>query len=400
MTEDLRITAANLLVSNDTIAQKNAALGALADRAHRVVDDVSHEFRTPLAVIKEFTSIITDGLAGPITEDQANYLKIIDGPVLGLNQMVEDLLDSSKLRAGCLKVSRKRHDVRAVLAEDRVTLARRASTRSIIIEEEIDSDLPPVFADSEKMRRVISNLMTNAIKFSSEGGTIRLTAKRSSTPGLVSIAIIDQGPGLSPDDVDRLFGRFKQASTSRDVSAKGFGLGLSIAKELAWLNLGCLSVESVKGQGSTFSFTVPEYDRAAILVQLRSILEESACSQDKIAILHAQELIVDSTDHAQRGFEIQEFLASVTQPTDIVIPLQFHATSSQPSGCWVIGRTTDPQAWLKRLRGAHKGLSQNNSLKLTSLTLEVEQVWDYPDETDQAFEGIAALTAQEFDRAA
>src|SRR5690606_440980 len=87
MTEDLRITAANLLVSNDTIAQKNAALGALADRAHRVVDDVSHEFRTPLAVIKEFTSIITDGLAGPITEDQANYLKIIDGSVLGLNQM-------------------------------------------------------------------------------------------------------------------------------------------------------------------------------------------------------------------------------------------------------------------------------------------------------------------------
>ncbi len=273
MTVDLKEHADELRRSSDLISQKNEELLVLADRAHRVVDDVSHEFRTPLTVIKEFTSIIADGLAGPVSEEQAGFLRIVDVSASELNHMVEDLLDSSKLRAGLLRVCRREHRVEDIFASLRVGMSRKASCRSIVIEEEIEEGLPTIFADDEKIRRIISNLTTNAIKFSPEGGTIRLSAARASTPGHVTLSVRDEGPGLSEEDVEQLFGRFRQVSTSRNVAAKGFGLGLSIAQELAWLNLGSLSVESVKGEGATFTLTLPEHDRHAVLSSFEHALD-------------------------------------------------------------------------------------------------------------------------------
>lgn len=169
----------------------------MAERAHRVVDDVSHEFRTPLAVIKEFASIINDGLAGPVSGQEGEYLKIMSGAVVDLNHMVEDLLDSSKLCAGRLRVEHRSYTAETIFENGRAALARKASSRSIVIEEYVEEGLPMVFADEEKVRRVISNLMTNTIKFSPEGSTIVLSAISSDVPGEVRIGVTDRGPGLS-----------------------------------------------------------------------------------------------------------------------------------------------------------------------------------------------------------
>jgi PAS domain S-box-containing protein len=384
------------------IERQNADLAAMAERAHRVVDDVSHEFRTPLAVIKEFASIITDGLAGPVSEKQAEYLKIMDGAVIDLNHMVEDLLDSSKLRAGRLRVDRRAHRVKAIFALGQAGLARKASSRSITIQERIEPGLPAIFADEEKVRRVISNLMTNAIKFSPEGGTIELSASRSTRAGEVVIAVTDHGPGLSTEDVDRLFGRFQQVSTSRAVAAKGFGLGLSIAQELSWLNLGKLSVVSEKGKGATFSFTLPADDIAAVLAHYFEAIAASDRPDDELALLRvvvdAAASAVDELTEPPDADEPGAFLASVTYPTDLVIPSLSDVSEkwegAAPRSWWVIGRSRSPAAWAQRICEARRTQLLDVAFKLAPLRADVHTTWRYPNEAETARAEVIELVTR------
>ena len=386
MTIDLKEHADELSRSADLISQKNDELLVLADRAHRVVDDVSHEFRTPLTVIKEFTSIIADGLAGPVSEEQAGFLRIVDVSASELNHMVEDLLDSSKLRAGLLRVCRREHHVADIFASLRLGMSRKAACRSIAIEEDIEPGLPTVFVDDEKIRRIISNLITNAIKFSPEGGTIRLIAARGDTPGRVVLSVRDDGPGLSEEDVDQLFGRFRQVSTSRNVAAKGFGLGLSIAQELAWLNLGSLSVESVKGEGATFTLTLPEYTREAVLSSYERTIESGDQLGESLAVLRVDIGDKDGSERNWDGLETKSFLASVTFPTDLIMPLEFAGPVSSHQSWWIMGRTANVNAWITRLNECHENLVEENPLNVAPLSIDIRGVWEYPDDARAAFE--------------
>lgn len=375
--------------SSALIALQNTALSAMAERAHHVVDDVSHEFRTPLAVIKEFASVIADGIAGPVSAQQTEYLKIMDGAVVDLNHMVEDLLDSSKLRAGRLRVDRREHRVEAIFAAGRAAIERKASSRSIVIEECIEPGLPAIFADEEKVRRIISNLLTNAVKFSPEGGTIILSARSSTRPGEVMICVTDHGPGLSAEDVDRLFGRFQQLSTARSVAAKGFGLGLSIAQELSWLNLGQLSVVSNKGEGAAFSFTLPAHDPQSVLDHYFESLAGSDRPSDELALLR----VTASTAGAPSDpGEPREFLAAATYPTDLIVPCAWAArdgTTGEPPRSWyVVGRTRSPGAWAQRLRSARAQLISDSSLTLLALAFDVQGAWQYPARADLAREAV------------
>lgn len=378
-TQDLVRTTEDLRRSSEVIAKQNADLSAMAERAHRVVDDVSHEFRTPLAVIKEFASIINDGLAGPVSEKQEQYLKIMSGAVVDLNHMVEDLLDSSKLRAGRLRVERLPHRVEDIFEHGRATLARKASSRSIVIEERIQPDLPRVFADEEKVRRVVTNLVTNAIKFSPEGSTIVLHAERTEKPGGVRIGVTDHGPGLSAEDVDSLFGRFQQCSSARRVAAKGFGLGLSIAQELAWLNLGRISVESEKGHGATFSFTLPVAELNHVLDHFFRATDIGEVQEEQLALLHVES--VGSCDSA----EVAAFLASITYPTDLVLAAHLgsavEAADARADSWWILGRTGDASAWAERIESARQVQIEEDQIELPLLRVEVRAKWWYPAES-------------------
>ncbi len=400
MTSDLNRSADELRLSSEEIEKKNAELRAMAERAHHVVDDVSHEFRTPLSVIKEFCAIMSEGLAGPVTEDQVKYLKIVDVSVLGLNQMVEDFLDSSKLRAGRLRVLRREHDVDSIFTGGRELLARRASARSIVIEESIAPGLPPVFADEEKVRRVISNLMTNAIKFSPEGGVIRLSADRSETPGMITISVTDQGAGLSKADIDHLFGRFQQVSTSRNVAAKGFGLGLSIAQELTWLNLGSLTVESVKGEGATFSFTLPEWDRAVVLRNYARALGALQRPADRLALLRVSISEHEATESDDDGMETLSFLGSTTMPTDLVLPADPARPFAEQREWWIIGQTSDPRVWAERIRAARRELVAESPRHLAAMSIDLFKVWNYPDEVEAAVRELELMMEKESRHAA
>lgn len=335
----------------------------------RVVDDVSHEFRTPLAVIREFASIIADGIAGPTTGPQREYLAIIEGAVSDLNHMVEDLLDSSRLRAGSLRVERRAIAVADMLAAMRHGLATKARLRHLELREEIAPDLPTVFADEGKARRVLANLITNAIKFSPDGSVITITAVPGPEPDEVSISVRDQGPGLSAEEIARLFGRFEQMSAARRSTAKGFGLGLSIARELAWLNLGELSVESRKGEGATFSFTLPVADRAAVVKHAARTIHALAADTDPIAMIHVE---ADSSDPAADDL-LHAWVCSCSYATDLVLPAGCCGNGSR--GVQVIGRSRAPQAWLERLQRMHAACSREDPESVPAAVFSSAGVW-------------------------
>lgn len=388
-TRDLQKITEDLRHSSEVIARQNVALGAMAERAHRVVDDVSHEFRTPLAVIKEFASIIDDGLAGPVTAKQAEYLKIMSGAVVDLNHMVEDLLDSSKLRAGRLRVERRSHRVEDIFSGCRTTLARKASSRGITVRERLEDGLPPVFADEEKVRRVISNLMTNAIKFSPEKSVIVLSAERRDAMGEVVIGVTDQGAGLSREEIDSLFGRFQQTSSGRRVTAKGFGLGLSIAQELTWLNLGRISVQSEKGRGATFSFTLP-YDRLDTIVDhYFNTMASIERPDDRLVLLRV------CAQAGGRPEEPASFLSSVTHPTDLLLRTESGvcdpAAEGSPRCWWILGRTGKVDSWVGRIREARREQIEQDNLDVAPLDVEVIKSWSYPAEVGVAQEEISHL---------
>lgn len=381
---------------------KNTELAAMAERAHRVVDDVSHEFRTPLAVIKEFASIITDGLAGPVSVKQAEYLRIMDGAVIDLNHMVEDLLDSSKLRVGRLRVDRRSHTVEEIVAVGRAALLRKASVRSIVIEEQIEPGLPCVFADEEKVRRVISNFMTNAIKFTPDGGKIELSAHRSTRSEEIVISVTDHGPGLTQADMDCLFGRFRQFSTARAVAAKGFGLGLSIAQELAWLSLGRISVESERGKATTFSVALPTNDPESLLTHYFETIAATDRAHDELALLKIS--VLDSrhrtmgTNLQQDPFEIDAFLASITYAADSVIPVPDERAGVElDSGAraWlIVGRTRSPNAWMERIRNARAIAIAESDFRLGMLRVDLEASWAFPAEAATAHARLISMVTK------
>lgn len=378
---ELRDAEARILESREVIERQNAELSAMAERAHRVVDDVSHEFRTPLAVIKEFASIISDGLAGPVSTQQTEYLRIMGGAVTDLNHMVEDLLDSSKLRAGRLRVERKAHRVEDIFDACRASLARKASMRSITIEERVAPGLCGIFADEEKVRRIIGNLVSNAVKFSPEGSVITIAAEPVPGQGEIKISVSDQGPGLSREDIDQLFGRFQQTKSGRSAAAKGFGLGLGIAQELAWLNFGTLSVHSEKGHGASFWFTLPCSEGGAVLEHFLAAIVLSDRPSNELVLLRAE----SQPGPGAGPLDVGEFLASATYPSDLVLPAQ------DPGAWWVVGRTGSAVGWIRRLEKLRAEHDAEVVPAPPPLSIVLHSRWPYPQAADEAATDLARL---------
>lgn len=248
---------AELQTAARALESKNRRLMELYQTAHQFVDNVSHEFRTPLSVIKEFTSILRDGLAGPLSAEQTEYLDIVLNRTDDLGTMIEDMLDSSKLEAGMLGLCRRRCSLAQVLDRVRTTLERKAAAAHMSLEIRIADDLPDMYCDCEKVGRVLINLTVNAVKYCPEGSTVSVRAEPSPDQAFVLVHVEDNGPGICPEDLRVIFDRFRQVNSTARTSTKGFGLGLSIVKQLVQLHLGEVNVSSTLGQGSVFTFSIP-----------------------------------------------------------------------------------------------------------------------------------------------
>ena len=242
-----------------------ATLKEFDEMKSEFVSVVSHELRSPLTSIKNAVNIILKEKAGEINDNQRRFLSLANRNTARLIALISDLLDISKIESGKMKIEFKCLDLNVPMDAAMASLKTSADGKSICIHKEVPSDLPPVYGDSNRLEQIFINLLDNAIKFTSEGGEIRISAKAVHSEELgvgdsIEISVADTGIGIAPEDLDCIFDRFHQVEkslSSRD--RKGIGLGLSIAKRLVEAHQGKIWAESEVGKGSKFAFVLPQY---------------------------------------------------------------------------------------------------------------------------------------------
>ncbi len=233
---------------------------------NQFLSHVSHELRTPLTCIHQFVTILLDGLAGQVTADQRDHLETILRSVNQLGAMVHDLLEASRAEAG--KVRLEPHCVSiGDLIKLAVTMMRSvADEKQVGLEMGVDTRIPFVHGDPDRILEVLINLIDNGIKFTPPGGAVTVQACLATTdPNFVYLSVADTGCGIDAKAKALIFERMYQDPNSIDNSRKGLGLGLFIAKELVTLHGGRIWVASEQGNGSTFSFTLPLYSLGKML---------------------------------------------------------------------------------------------------------------------------------------
>ncbi|MGE5707552.1 MAG: PAS domain S-box protein [Bacteroidota bacterium] len=238
--------------------EKIAALKQADTLKDQFLSIVSHELRTPINVVLGLGSVLDDEVAGPLTDRQHDYLKKMLGAAEGLLSLVNDLLDMSRIQAGRFTITPRPMALQEVVEQVVENLRPLAGQKSQTLLDELTeltklTNLPPVMADEQRIGQVLTNLINNSIKFTPAGGTIRVRARVEGQA--IRVEVEDTGIGIAPEEIPKLFHRFSQLESGS--KAKGFGLGLSIAKAIVEAHGGQIGVESEPGKGSTFWFTLP-----------------------------------------------------------------------------------------------------------------------------------------------
>jgi signal transduction histidine kinase len=219
---------------------------------------VSHELRSPLTAIKQFTTILLGGLAGTLNAEQRAYEEIVLKNVGQLQSMIDDLLEVTRLETGKLTVELERVSVADAVTDALHTLQVTARAKGVTLSSDLSGDLPDAQADPIRLRQILINLLDNAIKFTPAGGTAGISAGLSPQDAqFLLLEVSDTGCGVNPEMAERIFERLYQASEYTQPSRKGMGLGLYICKELVTRQGGNIWVTSRLPKGSIFSFTLP-----------------------------------------------------------------------------------------------------------------------------------------------
>jgi signal transduction histidine kinase len=219
------------------------------------VSQVSHELRTPLTAIKGFTELLLEDGGPSANDEQREYLTIVKSNVDRLVALINDLLDISRIESGKIVLNLEPVDVAALVQSVATTMQPLVERKEQTLEVHTEPDLAPARADQDRVMQVLTNLVGNAHKYTGVGGRIGVDASRQDD--MVRIAVSDNGVGIPPEDIPKLFTRFFRVDSSLTRAIGGTGLGLSIAKSIVEMHGGTVSVESELGKGSVFSFTLP-----------------------------------------------------------------------------------------------------------------------------------------------
>lgn len=216
------------------------------------ISNLSHELRTPLASLKALTETLQDGALDDPPAAQ-RFLSRIETEVDALTQMAQELLDLSRIESGQVELNRQKISPQKILQRVAERMRMQAERAEINLTFNCPSELPNIQADVARIEQVLVNLIHNAIKFTSTGGTVTLSAEAGSRQ--IRFAVADSGIGIPARDLPRIFERFYKADRAR--TSRGTGLGLSISKHLIEAHEGKIWAESVEGRGSTFYFSLP-----------------------------------------------------------------------------------------------------------------------------------------------
>jgi signal transduction histidine kinase len=252
--DELGALAANVNHMNDELRRLYTELEGVSQHKSEFLANMSHELRTPLNAILGFTQVLRERMFGDINDKQEEYLDDILVSGNHLLSLINDVLDLSKVEAGQVKLDRAPFSLREALDQGVVVVRERASNDGVRIVVSADQDADVVEGDARRIQQVIFNLLSNAVKFTPAGGAVDVTTARVN--GEVRISVADTGPGVAPEDHERLFDEFQQAEAGIE-QREGTGLGLALSKRLVELHGGRIWVESELGHGSTFVFTLP-----------------------------------------------------------------------------------------------------------------------------------------------
>jgi signal transduction histidine kinase len=241
--------------SNRELNEANARLRELSAMKEEFLALTTHDLRSPLTVISGVINFFTSGRLGEMTAEQKNMVAMMERNTQNLIELVNDLLDASKLESGTMRLDPASIELRGLVGELREQMQPLAHEKEISLEDDVPEDLPPLRADRAKLRRILVNLVSNALKFTPKGGRVRLGASREGS--LVRVSVEDTGVGIQREDLHDIFDKYAQARSRATRSEKGTGLGLYITRQLVELHGGKISVQSEVGRGSTFSFTIP-----------------------------------------------------------------------------------------------------------------------------------------------
>ena len=303
-----------LRVSEQLLEKKNQRLAKLYEFAHHSVDDISHEFRTPLTVITEYVSLLRDGIVGEVSQEQTRMLNIVADRADDLNTMVDDMLDVSKLKTGTLGLYREslpggddhRAHARQFGAQSRPARAQ--------LTVEIEEGLAAIYCDAEKVGRVIINLTVNAIKSCGDPGAVRLWARNHASRSQVMIGVTGNGPGIDSAGLARIFKRFNHSEV-QPRGGKSIGLGLSIARQLVELNLGQLMVESQPESGNTFYFSMPTAELRSVVPRYLKQFRGHKKGPRDVTLISAA---IDPTTGDKLADEMNAFLNCALRQNDLV----------------------------------------------------------------------------------
>ncbi len=215
---------------------------------------MSHELRTPLHTIIGFAELLAEELEGPLNEKQQRFMNHIHTDSIHLLALINDILDISKIESGRLGLRRETFDMAAALEEILSSIRSQASAKSIVIETSL-SIPPTMFADRLRVKQVLFNLLSNALKFTPAGGRIRIEA--ALRDALIEISVTDTGIGIAKEQHEAVFDKFYQVGSTTKGVREGTGLGLAITKALVEEHGGSIWLESEPGKGSRFTFTIP-----------------------------------------------------------------------------------------------------------------------------------------------
>ncbi|MDP3703948.1 MAG: ATP-binding protein [Candidatus Omnitrophota bacterium] len=260
----------------------NKRLEEVSQLKDEFVSIVSHELRTPLVSVKGALDLVLDSTLGPINDEQHEYLDIAQGNANRISELITTILDVSKIESGRMSLVRQRMSVPQLIEASLKSYKGLSGSRTFTAEL---APVPAVFADPNRILQVVSNLITNAVKFTPEQGTI--TVAVAPQDGMVAVSVQDTGVGIAEGDLTKLFQKFSQVG-EKEARRKGTGLGLVLCKQLVELHRGTITVTSELGKGTRFTFTLPPYTTPFVLQEsLQELLEAAKRTQQEAVVVIA-----------------------------------------------------------------------------------------------------------------
>jgi len=252
----VQAATADIAQQNELLRRQAIELEQASALKTQFLANMSHEFRTPLNAMLGYTSMLLQGVAGPIEGPAKRQLARIESNGRHLLTIINEILDISRIEAGRMPQQISRFKVPELIHEVRSELEPIIIRSRLNLTMQLDKDLPPLTSDRQKVKQILLNFLSNALKFTHHG-SVTISAVKNSREKIVSLSVTDSGIGIDTADQDKIFEDFRQLDNSPTRAYGGTGLGLSICRRLAQMLDGRITVRSQLGRGSTFTLTLP-----------------------------------------------------------------------------------------------------------------------------------------------